>query len=27
VLGISVIVFFLGVLVFKWKEAEMVEDL
>jgi len=27
VLGISVIVFFLGILVFKWKEAEMVEDL
>jgi len=27
VLGISIIVFFLGVLVFKWKEAEMVEDL
>jgi ABC-type polysaccharide/polyol phosphate export permease len=27
VLGVSLLVFFLGIAVFKWKEAEMVEDL
>jgi len=27
VLGVSLLVFFLGIVVFKWKEAEMVEDL
>jgi nitrogen fixation-related uncharacterized protein len=27
VLGVSLLVFVLGIAVFKWKEAEMVEDL